>query len=92
MREEVRGEDYLVILWGDSVYEVRFHKKRNDFVYNPTALCGYKADAHFIGFPWEKQILRIEPLPGKEEEVRKFIALGNLKNPNFPFKLHSDCE
>lgn len=42
----------------------------------------------FMGQPF----LILDPLPGREERVRKFIALGRLTNPDFPFKLHPDSE
>lgn len=33
----------------------------------------------------EDSVMVIRPLPGKEEKVERFVAIGRLKNKNFPF-------
>lgn len=41
-----------------------------------------EADAHGR---IEYSVMVIRPLPNKEEKVERFIAIGRLRNKNFPF-------
>lgn len=52
-------------------------------------------DADAVGVDTEKGsrsglTLTLSPLPGREEVVERFVAIGKLQNANFPFRVKEE--